>query len=95
MSYRGDLATHDHLDLLVSACVRYGLLVSSTTAAFSPAVADASTVASPAVAGRLLLEENLAALRWRHGRPIGSVTPTKHPRCPVAAQGPASGSIGA
>lgn len=73
MSYRGDLATHDHLDLLVSACVRYGLLVSSTTAAFSPAAADASTVASPTAAGRLLLEENLAALRWRHGRGRGAL----------------------
>lgn len=71
MSHRGDLASHDHLDLLVSASVRFNLLVAPTTAAFSPATAQATVAATPTAAGRLLLEENLAALRWRSGRGRG------------------------
>lgn len=60
-----------HLDLLVSAAIAYGQLTSATRAAFSPVHAAAVTAASPDEAGQLLLEENLAAARWRAGRGRG------------------------
>ena len=69
------LALPSGRDLLVTAAVRYGLLVSGTTAAFSAPAADTDTgtVATPTDAGRLLLEEHLSALRWRHGRGRGQL----------------------
>ena len=72
MSSSGDLASHDHLDLLVSAAQRLALLVPTATAAFSPAAAsNGGVVGTPTAAGRLLLEENLAAARWRRDRGRG------------------------
>ncbi|GAA4757367.1 hypothetical protein GCM10023328_46610 [Modestobacter marinus] len=65
------LVDADHLDLLVSAAIAYGQLTSATRAAFSPVHAAAVTAASPDEAGQLLLEENLAAARWRAGRGRG------------------------
>ena len=65
------LVEADHLDLLISAAIAYGQLTSATRAAFSPAHAEALTAASPDEAGHLLLEENLAAARWRAGRGRG------------------------
>ena len=44
MSSSGDLAPHDHLDLLVSAAERLALLVPTATAAFSPAAATSAGV---------------------------------------------------
>ena len=67
-----DLVSHDHLDLLVRAAQRLALLVPTATAAFSPAAAiSAGVVGTPTAAGRLLLEENLAAVRWRRDRGRG------------------------
>lgn len=71
MSHLGDLASHDHLDLLVSASVRFQLLVAPTTAAFSPSAPEHAPAGTPTAAGQLLLEENLAALRWRRDRGRG------------------------
>lgn len=67
------LVEADHLDLLISAATAYGQLTSATTAAFSPAHAAAVTAASPDEAGQLLLEENLAAARWRSRRGRGQL----------------------
>ena len=72
MSSSCDVVSHDHLDLLVSAAERLALLVPTATAAFSPAAAaSAGLVGTPTAAGRLLLEENLAAARWRRDRGRG------------------------
>ncbi|SDY85049.1 hypothetical protein SAMN05661080_04802 [Modestobacter sp. DSM 44400] len=68
----------DHLDLLISAATAYGQLTSTTTAAFSPTHAAALTAATPDEAGQLLLEENLAAARWRSHRGRGRL-PAGHP----------------
>jgi hypothetical protein len=68
MSSTAGVISSDHLDLLVTAAVRYRVLVSPTTAAFSPAVESAITPATPTEAGRLLLEQNLAAIRWKTSR---------------------------
>jgi len=48
----------DHLDLLITAAVRYGVLVNPTRAKFTTAPGVA---ASPTDAGKLLLEQSLAA----------------------------------
>jgi hypothetical protein len=77
------LVAADHLDLLISAATAYGQLTSATTAAFSPAHAAAVTAASPDEAGQLLLEENLAAARWRSRRgrgrlPAGHLVTYRH-----------------
>jgi hypothetical protein len=77
------LVEADHLDLLISAATAYGQLTSSTTAAFSSAHAAAVTAASPDEAGQLLLEENLAAARWRSQRgrgqlPAGQLVTYRH-----------------
>lgn len=63
----------DHLDLLVSAATAYGQLTNLTTATFSRAPAAAFTTAFPDEAGQLLLEENLAAARWRSHRGRGQL----------------------
>jgi hypothetical protein len=55
----------DHVDLLVSAAVRYRLLAGSTTAAFATAPAPVTDLTGT---GRLLLEENVAAARRHQGR---------------------------
>jgi hypothetical protein len=65
---RTPLIGADHLDLLVTAAIQYRQLISPTTAAFSPAGSTRATAASPREAGQLLLEENLAAARWRVSR---------------------------
>jgi len=77
------LVEADHLDLLISAATAYGQLTSATTAAFSPTHAAAVTAASPDEAGQLLLEENLAAARWRSRRgrsrlPAGHLAVYRH-----------------
>lgn len=59
--------TTDHLDLLVSAALRYRVLVSATAAAFSAGTSRAGTVATPTEAGWLLLEQYLSAIRWGTG----------------------------
>ncbi len=85
MSHRADLASNDVLDLLVSAAARFGLLLSETTAAFTgPEVPG--VVGTPTEACRLLLEENLAALRWRtsRGRLPVEVEQLHHVHRPVA-----------
>lgn len=74
------LVTADHLDLLVSAAVRYRVLVSETAATFSSLVGVGGTVGTtPDEAGRILLEENIASLHWRTSRGRGRVEldPTK------------------
>jgi len=48
----------DHLDLLITAAVRYGVLINPTRAKFTTAPGVA---ASPTDAGKLLLEQSLAA----------------------------------
>jgi hypothetical protein len=68
---RTPLIGADHLDLLVTAAIQYRQLISPTTAAFSPAGSTRATAASPREAGQLLLEENLAAARWRVSRGRG------------------------
>lgn len=77
------LVEADHIDLLISAATAYGQLTSATTAAFSRAHAEAVTAASPDEAGQLLLEENLAAARWRSQRgrgrlPAGHLVTYRH-----------------
>jgi hypothetical protein len=61
--------TPDHLDLLVTAAVRYRVLVDAATAAASEGASHITTVATPNEAGQLLLEENLATV-LRHA--VGS-----------------------
>lgn len=53
----------DHLDLLVSAAVRWKILTSATAAAFSRAEAHL-VVATAVEAGHLIQQENIAAIRW-------------------------------
>lgn len=62
------LVTADHLDLLVTAAVKYRLLITPTAMAFTDTTVGTGTVASPTEAAALLLEEQIAALRWHAGR---------------------------
>jgi len=71
MSPNRTVAGRDHLDLLVTAAGEYGLLVDETTAAFSRAAAG--IIATPSAAGQLLIEENVAAVRWQTSRGRGNV----------------------
>lgn len=73
MSPNRTVVSRDHLDLLVTAAHEYGLLVDATTAAFSPAAGEAGTIATSAAVGQLLLEENVAAVRWQADRGCGKV----------------------
>lgn len=71
----------DHLDLLVTAAVRYRVLPSRVAAALSTGpgqlrttpVAAGALPDDPTTAGRLLLEQNLAAARWRAARGRGAL----------------------
>jgi hypothetical protein len=63
-----DVVGCDHLDLLVSAAVRYRVLAGPTAAAFSAAGESAGIVATPSDAGRLLLKQNRASARWKSVR---------------------------
>lgn len=68
------MITHAHVDLLVSGAARYGVLISPTTAAFSPACsARAGVAATGDEAGQLLLEQYRSALRWITAQAGGAV----------------------
>jgi len=60
----------DHLDLLVTAALRWRILTSRTAAAFSQAESHL-VVATGTEAGRLVQQENLAAVRWLSDRGRG------------------------
>ncbi len=60
----------DHLDLLVTAACHWRILTSRTAAAFSRAEAHL-VVAGATEAGRMLQQENLAAIRWYADRGRG------------------------
>lgn len=57
------MLSDDHIDLLITACVRWRVLTSATAAAFSPP-GDHLLVAGATEAGRLLREQNTAAMQW-------------------------------
>lgn len=63
--------TADHIDLIVTAATRWNVLASRTRAAFTPSPVEQHTlVATATEAGRLIREENKAAITWlaEHGR---------------------------
>ncbi len=60
----------DHLDLLITAACHWRILTSRTAAAFSRAEAHL-VVAGATEAGRMLQQENLAAIRWHADRGRG------------------------
>ena len=61
------LLTADHLDLLVTAAIRWRVLTDRTTGAFTKAESHL-VVAGATEAGRILQQENLAAVRWLSDR---------------------------
>lgn len=79
--------TDDHIDLLISAAVRWDVLTSRTRAAFSSSTAEQGMlIATATEAGRLLRAENAAAVEWlaTQGRSrltdrVQSQTYTHHP----------------
>ncbi len=70
MSPTSALLGTDHLDLLVTAACHWRILTSRTAAAFSRAEAHL-VVAGATEAGRMLQQENLAAIRWYSDRGRG------------------------
>ena len=57
--------TDDHIDLLVSAATSWHILASRTTMAFTQGPVEAHVlVATATEAGRLIRDENAAAIRW-------------------------------
>lgn len=76
----------DHLDLLVAAASEWRILTSATAAAFSRAEAYL-VVATAAEAGRLIQQENLAAVRWNadrgRGRLADRMVPSPYTFTPV------------
>lgn len=70
MTSTSQILSADHLDLLVTAAVRWRILTSRTAAAFSQAESHL-VVATCTAAGRLVQQENLAAVRWLSDRGRG------------------------
>lgn len=63
MSMNTAILNSEHIDLLVTASVRWRILTTRTAAAFTSAESHL-VVGTPTEAGRLLQQENLAAVRW-------------------------------
>lgn len=80
--------TDDHIDLIITAATRWHVLTSRTRAAFSQSPAEHHTlVATATEAGRLLREENKAAISWLadHGRvrPVDQAETQRYVHHPV------------
>lgn len=67
MTATPQLLTGDHIDLLITAALRWRVLTDHTTAAFTSTERHL-VVATANEAGRILQQENLAALRWLSDR---------------------------
>ena len=78
MTSTSQILTVDHLDLLVTAAVRWRILTSRTAAAFSQAESHL-VVATGTEAGRLVQQENLAAVRWLSDRGRGRLADRSTP----------------
>jgi hypothetical protein len=67
MTATTQLLTGDHIDLLITAALRWRVLTNATTAAFTRAERHL-VVATATETARILQQENLAALRWLSDR---------------------------